>query len=130
MNAPMPHIGDPVPIEPTEIMVTIKKTGINGEKRADYLTRFDGSRPGPGRPKGVQNKIPQEVKELAQSMSIAATRRLYEIGMGKVDGAVIGDQIRCLVTIIERGCGKPVQSISGEDGAPIEIALSKADAEL
>jgi hypothetical protein len=56
-------------------------------------------------------------------MSIEATKRLYEIGMGKVEGASIAYQVRCLVTIIERGCGKPVQPISGEDGSPVQIVI-------
>lgn len=129
-NAPMSDICDRIPIEPAEVRQPVKKTGRNGEKRADHLTRFDGSRPGPGRPKGVQNKIPAEVRELAQSMSVAAMRRLFEIGMGQVKEATIGDQVKCLGIILERGCGKPFQSIGSEEGSHIEIVLSAADLEL
>lgn len=86
---------------------------------------------GRGRPKGSKNKVPNEVKELAQQYGAEALKTLAEIMRdGGQPGAA---RVSAANALLDRGYGKPVQAneISGKDGLPIvyEFVVRRAGSE-
>lgn len=84
-----------------------------------------------GRPKGSKNKVPNEVKELAQQYGAEALKTLAEIM--KDAGQPGAARVSAANALLDRGYGKPVQSneISGKDGLPIvyEFVVRRAGSE-
>lgn len=87
-----------------------------------------GRRAGAGRPKGAVNKQPSEVKELARSYTADAIYVLYKIAM---NGESEAARVSAANAILDRGHGKPSQSLTGEDGTPLfpsEVVWRRASA--
>lgn len=89
-----------------------------------------GKRDGAGRPKGVPNKVTREVREVAQKYTVKAINELAKMA-GLIEGKppAESEQVRkaALDSLLDRGCGKPAQAVTGEDGeGPVSIEFSWA----
>ena len=85
-----------------------------------------GKRPGSGRKKGVPNKATGEVKAVAQKFGIAALDQLAILaGLLKRKGRSPAEsdtaRIAALKEILDRGYGRPAQSIIGDEDHPIQV---------
>lgn len=77
---------------------------------------------GQGRKKGVPNKIPNDVKLLAQSFGPAAIEKLAELaGLLPKKEAASNEQTRvaAIKELLDRGYGKSAQPIIGDALAPL-----------
>lgn len=82
-----------------------------------------GKREGSGRKKGVPNKATAEIKELARSYGPDALKKLAEMaGLVKNKKPAESEQARvaAINQILDRGFGKPSQTVSGDEDAPIK----------
>lgn len=78
---------------------------------------------GPGRPKGAQNKITKEIKEIARSHGVAAVKALANIMNSKKE--MSGARIAAAKELLDRGFGKSPQPVDGDgQGGPIQHALT------
>ena len=66
----------------------------------------------------------REAKALARAATPGAVRRLIEITGSDDEKAAIS----ACNAILDRGLGKPVQEITGEDGDPIRVEVTGDDA--
>lgn len=74
-----------------------------------------------GRVKGTPNKATAEIKELARAFTKDALETLCDIMKhGEMEGA----RVSAAKELLDRGYGKPNQSVSGPDEGPIEVNSS------
>jgi len=78
-----------------------------------------GKRPGAGRPKGTPNKATSAVKEFAQEYTEVALMALVEIVKNK--DAPHAARVSAANSILDRGHGKPTQTIAGDKSSPVTI---------
>ena len=83
-------------------MTDVKKTG---QKRAPRKGQFDGT-PGPGRPKGLPNKVTQELGEAARAYTSAALETLYHVALNSENDSA---RVSAACALLDRGHGKPKQ---------------------
>lgn len=87
---------------------------------------------GPGRPKGSKNKMPAELKALAQTYAPEALKTLSQIMRDAA--APQAARVSAANSLLDRGYGKPVQQneIGGIDGLPIkyEFTVKRAGSEV
>jgi hypothetical protein len=85
-----------------------------------------------GRPKGSKNKVPNEIKELAQNYAPEALDTLAEIMRDRDQPGAA--RVSAANSLLDRGYGKPVQAneISGVNGMPIkyEFVVMRAGSEV
>lgn len=75
-----------------------------------------------GRRKGTPNKATADVKALAQQYGREAVDTLAEIMRGGDS-----DKARAAAAnaLLDRGYGKPVQAVTGEDGGPVQVVIQR-----
>ena len=93
----------------------VKKSG-----RKANSTSFTGSKPGPGRPKGLPNKVTQELGEAARAYTADALATLHYVCMhSEIDAA----RVSAAIALLDRGHGKPKQQIEAKlDGSEAFIS--------
>lgn len=75
-----------------------------------------------GRRKGTPNKATADVKALAQKYTDKAINALAAImERGETDAA----RVAAAKELLDRGHGKSVQAITGEDGGPLTVIVRK-----
>lgn len=97
------------------------------------MAQQGGKRPGAGRPKGAKDRLTREagatLSDLARAHTADALKVLVEVA---TQGASEAARVSAAVAILDRGYGKPSQSIElgGPDGGPVQVDLSAlSDAE-
>lgn len=80
-----------------------------------------GKRPGAGRKPGSPNKATAQIKALAQKYSEASMKELARIAL---KGASETARVAAIKEIFDRGYGRAVQSISGDQDNPQKIEIS------
>lgn len=89
-----------------------------------------GSKPGErrgGRQKGTPNKVVPEVKLAAREYTAQALERLAKVMLESDSDAAA---VSACNALLDRGWGKPAQSLTGVDGAalfPAEIGWRRVD---
>lgn len=82
----------------------------------DAPKKRGGKRPGSGRKKGTPNKVTTDIKAVAQLHGEAAiTRLVHLMTKGKSERA----QVAACKELLDRGYGKPTQTLASEDGKPL-----------
>lgn len=76
-----------------------------------------GKRPGAGRPKGAPNKVTADVKAIALEYSQEAVDTLAEVMRDK--GAPAAARVAASNAILDRGFGKPMQSVDASIDAKV-----------
>ena len=85
-----------------------KRTGKALKKSSPKANRhtFSKDNPGPGRPKGLPNKVTQELGEAARAYTVDALATLYDVCMNsEIDAA----RVSAACALLDRGHGKPKQ---------------------
>lgn len=79
--------------------------------------------PGAPQPRGRPKLTPEvrEARDIARIATPDMVRRLIRIAQESDDDKAV---ITACNAILDRGMGKPVQEVTGEDGEPIRIELS------
>lgn len=75
-----------------------------------------------GRVRGTPNKATANVKALARAYTEEAIETLAEIMR---DGDSDKARAAAAKELLDRGHGRPVQAITGEDGGPITVVIRK-----
>src|SRR3954454_16839351 len=83
-----------------------------------------GARPGAGRPAGMPNKVPKEVKLLAKQHTAIAISTLAEVMRDKAAPAIA--RVRAAEALLDRGHGRPTQHVE----ARISLLSELSDDEL
>ena len=80
-----------------------------------------GARPGAGRKPGVVSSAKKDISERAKSHGASALAVLSQIMKDKQ--APHAARVSAANALLDRGFGKPAQTISGNPDAPLSIAL-------
>jgi hypothetical protein len=78
-----------------------------------------------GRKKGTPNKATAEIKAVAQQYGTEAIETLAEMMRGASDPKV---RVMAANSLLDRGYGKPAQTLQGDAEDPIEVNMAAADA--
>lgn len=87
-------------------------------KKNQAKSKRGGARPGAGRPKGVPNKATREIREIAQEYTDKAIRALADI---VENGESEAARVSAANALLDRGYGKPAQSLGDADGNAIDL---------
>ncbi len=85
------------------------------------MARRGGKRSGAGRPKGALGKVGADVRELAQQYTGDALRVLAEIMLNQ--DAPHAARVSAANILLDRGYGKPTQTIAGDKTRPVVFDL-------
>lgn len=101
-------------------------------KRGGARPNSGGARPGAGRPKGslsearkAELKAEATLKELARQHTSEAIRTLVE--MMQDAGAPPAARVAAVKEILDRGHGKAVQTIAGDEERPLEMRVTRIE---
>ena len=88
-----------------------------------------------GREPGVPNKSTREIQEIARKYSGKAIEKAARMAglildqMGEVEGIASSEQaqLTALQMILDRAHGKPAQAVTGADGGPIVLNVTRIE---
>lgn len=83
--------------------------------------KFGGPQAGAGRPKGSSDKVSKEIKDLCKGYTEEIISTLIEIVRNKKASPVA--RIAAGNSILDRGWGKPTQTIAGDPDNPPVVAI-------
>lgn len=89
-----------------------------------------GSKPGErrgGRKPGVPNKATRDLKALAQKYAPEALKKLASIMRNSDSDAA---KVAAIKEIFDRGYGKALQTVGGENGGPLKVIIQSDDAKV
>lgn len=72
-----------------------------------------------------RKKIPADIRSLARAYTDEAIRRLAALMRNPGADQPTSTSVHAAQILLERGWGKPHQTVSGEDDGPIEIIIRK-----
>jgi hypothetical protein len=76
------------------------------------------SGPGPGRPKGCQNKVAKDIKAICQKLGPDLIAGLKDLAFNSRSEAV---RLAATEQLLSRGYGRPAQAITGADEGPVQV---------
>ena len=87
--------------------------------------KVGGARPGAGRPPGKLNKARREIASSARAVGERALAVLIEVMEDRAASA--RDRVTAATAILDRGYGKPHQSVALEDGdgGPLRVVIER-----
>ena len=104
-------------------------------KKSDTKRRVGDGTPGPGRPKGVPNKVTTEfretVRQLLEDNAANVQKWLHDVAEGTHDKPDPGKALDLLAKLAEFAAPKLARvEHTGKDGGPMQIVASKEDQAL